>query len=377
LFNPNEYIDQHKDALLKTYQDLHILAEPSWEEKETSRYLVDHLKKAGLTVKTFHNHFGIIAEIPGHSNKVVALRADMDALVQEVDGKVRPNHSCGHDAHSTMVLFAALSIVSSGILPKHTLRFIFQPAEEKGEGALQMMKDGALEHVEYLFGIHVRPEVEVPYLNASPVIVHGSAGTLKGMIKGVQSHASRPQDGINVIEAAALLVYKLKQIHIQTEITYSIKMTQFKTENEAANVIPETAFFSIDVRAQTNEVMDELTLKAKEAMEETMNQMGPTITWSMEEFVPAAAIHKKAIRLVEIAIEGVLGKENVIASCVTNGAEDFHFYTNKKPTIAATMVGLGCGLKPGLHHPKMNFHLDALIYGAKIVTQAILLASEE
>ncbi|WP_028402034.1 amidohydrolase [Ectobacillus panaciterrae] len=375
--NPIQYIDQQHELLLKTYHDLHSLAEPSWQEEKTSRYILECLKKAGLTVKTFDSHYGIIAEIPGRSNQVVALRADMDALVQEVDGVVKANHSCGHDAHSTMVLYAALAIAYSGAQPKHTLRFLFQPAEEKGEGALQMINDGALENVSYLFGVHVRPSAEVPYMKASPVIIHGSAGTIRGTIKGIQAHASRPQDGINAIEAAALLVQKLQQIHLQTETPYSIKMTQLQTTNKASNVIPETAVFAIDARAQTNEVMDELTRLTKEAIEQTMEQTEASIFWSMEEFVPAATLHETAIKLAETAIGAIIGTENVVPVCVSQGGEDFHFYTAKHPDIAATMIGLGCDLMPGLHHPHMKFNLEALIYGAKILTNTMLLAAEE
>jgi amidohydrolase len=377
MMNPIEYIDRHQESLLKTYHDLHSLAEPSWQEEKTSRYILECLKKAGLTVKTFHSHYGIVAEIPGQSNQVVALRADMDALVQEVDGIVKPNHSCGHDAHSTMVLYAALAIASSGIKPKRTLRFLFQPAEETGEGALQMMNDGALDDVTYLFGVHVRPSREVPYMKASPVIIHGSAGTIRGTIKGIQAHASRPQDGVNVIEAAALLVQKLQGIQLQTETPYSIKMTQLQTENKASNVIPETAVFAIDARAQTNEVMNELKRCTKEAIEQTMEQTRAEISWSMEEFVPAATIHERAIKLAETAIGDIIGKENVVPICVSQGGEDFHFYTAKNPDIAATMIGLGCDLMPGLHHPHMKFNLEALIYGTKILTRTVLLASEE
>jgi amidohydrolase len=375
--NPLEFIDQHKEDLLKTYNELHNLAEPSWEEEKTSRYIAEHLKAAGLQVKSFKDHYGLIAEIPGLSQRVVALRADMDALVQEVNGVVRPNHSCGHDGHSTMGLYTALALAASNIEPAHTLRFIFQPAEEKGEGALKMMEEGALENVKFLFGTHVRPISEVPYSKASPVIIHGSAGTIRGTIKGLQAHASRPNEGINVIEAAALLVQSLKQIELQTATPYSIKMTQLKTENEATNVIPETAFFALDVRAQTNEVMEELKQLAKEAMESASEQTGAAITWALEEFVPAATVHKKAVKIAERAIGDILGEENVVPECISHGGEDFHFYTAKNPGLAATMVGLGCGLEPGLHHPDMKFNVNALIYGAKILTQTLLLASQE
>ncbi|MET1178458.1 amidohydrolase [Peribacillus simplex] len=375
--NPIQYIDQHQESLIKSYHDLHSLAEPSWQEERTSCYILNSLRKAGMTTKTFQSHHGIIAEIPGISKKVVALRADMDALVQEVDGVVKANHSCGHDAHSTMVLYTALAIASSGIRPKHTLRFIFQPAEEKGEGALQMINDGALEDVTYLFGVHVRPSTEVPYMKASPVIVHGSAETIRGTIKGLQAHASRPQDGINVIEAAALLIQKLQQINLVTETPYSIKMTQFQTNNNASNVIPETAVFAIDARAQSNDVMNELNRLSEEAFDQTMQQTETSISWSAEEFVPAASLHEKAIKLAEAAIGDILGRENVAPVCISQGGEDFHFYTAKNPDITATMIGLGCDLTPGLHHPDMKFNLQALIYGTKILINTVMLAAGE
>jgi amidohydrolase len=379
MLNPIKYIDKQRDSIIKTYHDLHSLAEPSWQEKKTSDYLLKSLKEAGLKVKTFQEHYGIVAEIPGRLNRVVALRADMDALLQEVEEELKPNHSCGHDAHSTMVLYTALAISQSGIQPKHTLRFIFQPAEEKGEGALKMIEDGALEEVTYLFGLHLRPDKEVPYGKASPVIIHGAAETIKGTIKGIQAHASRPEEGINAIEAATLLVQKLQQIYLDLpcETSYSIKMTQLQTENKASNVIPETASFSIDVRAQTNEVMNKLNDYANEIFEQTKQQTGVAISSCIKEFVPAAVTNENAIKIAKSAIDCVLGKENIIPVCVSLGGEDFHFYTAKNQGVLATMIGLGCGLKPGLHHPQMEFNLEALHYGTKILIQTILLASEK
>jgi amidohydrolase len=374
--NPLQFIEQNKETLFQTYHDLHNIAEPSWEEKKTSHYLEEQLRKAGLIVKTFSDHFGIIAEIPGQSKQVIALRADMDALLQEVDGVVKANHSCGHDAHSTMVLYTALAIKASGIVPKYTLRFIFQPAEEKGEGALKMMEEGALDDARYLFGVHVRPQFEVPFGKAAPVIIHGSAGTIKGTIKGKQSHAARPQDGINAIEAAALIVQKLKQIQMETDVPYSIKMTQLATDNTASNVIPETAVFTIDVRAQTNDLMDELKKRTHQIVEETMYDTGASITCALEEFVPAAIRNPDAIKIVENAITHILGAEHVYPACISQGGEDFHFYTIKNPELTATMLGLGCGLAPGLHHPQMKFNIEALHYGTKILTKTILLALE-
>jgi amidohydrolase len=374
--NPFEYIDQQEKSILKTYYHLHSIAEPSWQEKNTSEYLRSCLKNAGVMIRSFQNHYGFIAEIPGMSPEAVALRADMDALMQEVNEVVKANHSCGHDAHSTMVLYTALAIAASKKKPKHTLRFIFQPAEEKGEGALKMMEDGALENVTHLFGVHLRPKYEVPFMKAAPLIIHGSAGTIKGVIKGVQAHASRPKDGINAIEAAALLVHKLQKIVVETKLSYSIKMTQLKTDNEAANIIPETAVFSIDVRAETNDLMGLLTRMADNLIEETMEHTGTKISWSKAEFVPAAVPHDHAVKIAHKAIGKVLGAENVQPVCISRGGEDFHFYTANNPNLIATMIGLGCDLSPGLHHPQMSFNLESLLYGTKILINTLLLASE-
>jgi len=177
----------------------------------------------------------------------------MDALIQEVNGSVKPNHSCGHDAHSTMVLYSALALAESNHSFYHTIRFIFQPAEEKAGGALQMMKDGALDCVKFLGRIHLRPAMEVAMGMAAPVIQHSSNATITGRFKGVQAHAARPEEGNNPIEAAAILIQKIKELRLDENTPYSIKITELHA-GIATNAIPETAHFTFDLRAETNEV---------------------------------------------------------------------------------------------------------------------------
>lgn len=366
-----------KKKIMQTYEELHVLAEPSWEEEKTSRYIYEELIKAGLKPQTFPGHYGIIADIPGQSSEVVALRADMDALVQEVDGVMRANHSCGHDAHSTMVLHAALALAAKGAKFKRTIRFIFQPAEEKGEGALQMIQDGALQNVQYLFGIHLRPWDEVPYGKAAPVIIHGSALTLTGSIQGKPSHASRPQDGKNPIEAAAALVQALQNIRLQILQPYSVKMTQLQAGGGATNQIPETALFALDLRARTNEAMTELKEKTEHVLQKVAALTETDIQWDCKEFVPAAQPNPSAIELAQKAIIDMMGDKQLVSVCLSNGAEDFHFYTLNEPQMKATMIGLGCDLRPGLHHPHMQFNQEALVYGTRVLTKLVVEAAEE
>ncbi|MEH7524679.1 amidohydrolase [Bacillus sp. JJ1503] len=374
--DPIQLIEQNREEILQTYQELHQLAEPSWQEEKTSSYIREKLINAGLKVKTYQDHFGLVTEIQGESKDVIALRADMDALVQEVDGEVRANHSCGHDGHSTMALYTALVLAKSGQRFKHTIRFIFQPAEEKAEGALKMIEEGALKNVKFLGGIHLRPLIEIPFQKAAPVILHGSSATIKGVIKGVQAHAARPEEGNNPIEAAAMLIQAIRQIRLKDNHKYSIKITELHG-GEASNSIPETVQFTFDLRAETNETMTKLINKAEHIMQKMAELTETEIESNLVEYSPAAVKSPKAIELGKHAIISILGEDNFEQACHSPGAEDFHFYTLKNPDISATMIGLGCDLEPGLHHPKMKFNLEALIYGAKILTNLLIKADKK
>ncbi|MGE8005147.1 amidohydrolase [Lysinibacillus sp. NPDC093216] len=373
--NPIDFISDNQGNIIQTYRDLHALAEPSWGEKETSAYLIAKLQAAGFTVQTFSGHYGFIAEIEGKTSNVVGLRADMDALVQEVDHVVRANHSCGHDAHSTMVLHTALALKQAGIRPEKTIRFIFQPAEETGEGAKRFMEAGILNDIEMLFGIHLRPTFEVPYGKAAPAIVHGASVTTVGVIYGLQAHAARPENGSNVIEAASLLIQVLQGIRLQVGCSFSVKMTQLHS-GESANTIPGKASFTLDLRAQSNEGMTELQEKTAKVLESVGNLTNTQINYEFQGFVPAAALNEKMIEIAKKSIADICGPEHLVEPCITRGGEDFHFYTMKHPHIAATMIGLGCGLEPGLHHPQMSFQIDALNYGTKILTVCLLNAAK-
>ncbi|MCM3584313.1 amidohydrolase [Mesobacillus maritimus] len=376
--NPMQFIDDYQTFILNTYKELHKLAEPSWKEEKTSRYLQEILIDAGLYVQAFKDHYGFIAEIRGEKPEVIALRADLDALVQEKNGVICANHSCGHDAHSTMVMMTAIALSKMNTKFSYTIRFIFQPAEELAGGALQMMKDGALDNVKFLGGIHLRPAFEVEFGKAAPVILHGSTTTLKGTIKGAQAHAARPEDGNNPIEAASLLIQAIKQIRLPADVGgYSIKITELQS-GVASNAIPETAHFTFDLRSERNEGMTVLIEKTKHTVDKIAELTETDIHYHMDdEFSPAAVKNIQAVTIAEKAIGAILGKEKVVSECVSPGAEDFHFYTMKNPDLAATMIGLGCGLAPGLHHPDMSFDHQALIYGTKILTKMMLEADQQ
>lgn len=362
--------------VMEIFEHLHLHPEISWKEKQTTAYIKRLCEEFGLRTQTFADCTGVVAEI-GSGFPVVAVRSDMDALWQEVDGTFRANHSCGHDAHMTMVIGVMqhmAQLESDGRLPHGTIRFIFQPAEEKGTGALKMMEKGVLDGVQFLFGVHVRPKQETEDGRAASAILHGASQTVEGIIFGNDAHAAKPHLGINAIEVASMLVHELAYIHIDPMIPHSVKMTKLQAGGSSANIIPGQASFSLDVRAQTNEVMAALIKRVKTAVDSVSDFYKVPIEIRINHGVVAAKLNHEAEQIMAAAITDVLGVQNLDQPLVTTGGEDFHHYALKYPNVKATMLGLGCGLTPGLHDPKMTFNRRAIYSGIKILSEAALKA---
>lgn len=369
-----EILEEIKPEILKIYHHLHENPEVSWKEHQTTAYISSILEKSGLKVSRFDDMPGVVGEWLAEENNgvTIGLRADMDALYQEVNGTFRPNHSCGHDSHMTMVLGVLLLLKKmNATLPGH-LKFIFQPAEEVGEGALKMIEKQVLDDVDFLYGLHLRPVQELVYGQASSGIIHGSTETVYGEIHGFDGHGARPHLTVNAVEILSAIVEQIKGIRLDPMLSYSVKMTHVSAGGVNANIIPGSAKFSLDLRAQTNEAMDQLIEKVDLVLEKMADFYQSQISFEHKERVYAAVVNEEAEQFMAKAIEATLGMKALVKPIITPGGEDFHFYTKERPNIKATMLGLGCDLEPGLHHPNMTFNHDALISGIEILARTVM-----
>ncbi|RFU67636.1 amidohydrolase [Peribacillus saganii] len=366
-----DYIEELKPTIDSVFQHLHLHPEVSWQEYKTTEYLKRFLEEKGFSVKTFEDCTGLVVEA-GEGDFCVALRTDIDALWQEVEGTFQANHSCGHDAHMTMVVGAMLLLQQMGAFDKGRFKFIFQPAEEKGTGALKMIEKQAVDDVDFLYGVHLRPIQELRDGEAIPAILHGAAKFLIGEIIGEDAHGARPHLGQNAIEIGASLIHEIKNIHLDPMVPHTAKVTKFIAGGESGNIIPGKASFSIDLRAQTNKVMEQLTEKIAAVADSLAKLYGVEITLESKASVAAAEANQEAIDFMKKAIADSVGDHQLKEPVVTSGGEDFHFYTLKRPNIKATMLGLGCDLQPGLHHPKMTFNTDRIYSGIEILVKTVL-----
>ncbi|MFD1031846.1 amidohydrolase [Metaplanococcus flavidus] len=357
-----------KQQILEYFTYFHNNPEVSWKEFKTTEKLKEIMQSLDVRYNSFDNLTGLIAEI-GQGDDIVAVRADIDALWQEVDGKEQANHSCGHDANMAMVL-GALMYLKDETLTKH-LRFIFQPAEEQGNGSLSMIERGAVEGVSHLFGVHLRPAEELPFGKVSPALHHGSGIFLRGKITGEDAHGARPHQGKNAMDVLAAVHQFVKSIYFSPFESYSAKLTNVRMGGESLNIIPGGATFALDVRSQSNELMDELRKRIDEGFGAIATLYGVGLDWEWTDFTPAAEVSDEAMELARTAIRNVIGEENTGQPLHTTGADDFHFYTIRKPELKAAMIGVGADLTHGLHHPDMAFNTDALDIGARVLAETL------
>lgn len=364
-------INEINPIIEQVFQHLHTHPEISWKEVKTTQYLRELLELEGFEVQTFEDTTGLVVTY-GSGELCVGLRTDIDALWQELDGEYQANHSCGHDAHMTMTVGALLVLKKLGIPKTGRIKVLFQPAEEVGKGALSFIEKGIVDDIDYLYGVHLRPTQEIKDGYSSPAIMHGSAKTLKGSIRGDDSHGARPNQGQNAIEVMSLLVQAIHSIHLDPMIPHSAKVTMFQSGGESANIIPGNGIFSIDLRAQTNEMMESLIEQVDRTINYVSEFLNVEISYEITSEIAAAKVDKKAVSIMAQAISDTVGKEFLIPPIITPGGEDFHYYTLSRPSVKTTMLGLGCGLTPGLHHPRMKFNQNSILTGVEVLARAVI-----
>lgn len=355
----------------KIRRELHEMPELALNEHQTCQYIQDHLHV--LNVSEVYNNVGGTTGVIGYirtgvPGPVMALRADMDALPFTVDGKPCAIHACGHDGHCAMVLAAASRLV--GQIKRGTLKLIFQPAEESLQGAPAMIRAGAVDDVDILIGAHIRPMQDIPAGTLCSGVQHTASGTTYITVHGQQAHASRPHLGVNAVDVGLAIVQGIQSLWFDPRQTWSIKATQFHGDAGATNTVPNQAKITFDVRAQTNELMDEVRAKMRQVAEHTALALGATAQVDDTHYCPAAIYTPELKAEVGEVIQTLFGPEALQPDCA-GGGEDFHFYKLHKPTMQVAYFGVGVGATPGLHAANMQFDDSLLIKGTDVMVEMV------
>lgn len=363
------------DRLVALRRELHRYPELSWQEARTAGVIAKFLHGLDIQHRTNVAGHGVVAEIPG-APKVpcVVLRADTDALpIQEETGLEFASvhdgvmHACGHDGHTTMLLGAAVLIAQEKDLPA-PVRLVFQPAEEKGTGAIAMIKEGVLEGAGVIFGGHLDRHYHPGTIVVSEGPVNASSDNFTIEIIGQGAHGARPHESIDAVVVGSLMIMALQTI-VSREVDPArpsvVSVGQFHA-GTAPNVIAGQARLEGTVRAQDPSVRQQLLSSVRRIAESIAQLHGAKIHVMLTEGTPPLINAPEMADLARSAAIEAVGETNVLPLKTANmGAEDFSYYLEKIP---GAYVRFGSQV-PGregypAHSSKFDFDEEALAVGA-------------
>lgn len=389
-----------EDKVIEWRRDIHQNPELSNREFKTAEKIAAHLRSLGIAVQTGVAHTGVVGVLKGDKpGKVVALRADMDALPvterndlpfksnvtsEYLGEKVGVMHACGHDTHVAILMGVA------EVLSKHkdkingTVKFIFQPAEEgppPGEegGAALMIKEGVLKNpdVDAIFGLHINSQTPVGTIRYKSGGAMAAAQSFIINVKGKQSHGSQPWSGVDPILISAKIIDGL-----QTIISREMNLT-----NEAAvitvgkiksgvrsNIIPESAEMRGTIRTLDYDMKEKINRRMKEMVATIAKAYGGEATIEIKDNTDITYNKPELVSQMLPTLQRVAGAENVVTQNAITGAEDFSYFQREVPGFFFFLGGMTPGNETPYPHHTPDFLIDdsGLILGVKAMTELAL-----
>jgi hippurate hydrolase len=370
-------------AVTAIRRDIHAHPELCFKEERTADVIAKALSDWGIPIHRGLGTTGVVGIVKnGSSSRAVGLRADIDALpmtehntfahASQHPGKM---HACGHDGHTAMLLAAAKHLSTNRNFDG-TVYLVFQPAEEGGGGAREMIKDGLFEKfpMEAIFGAHNWPGMKVGSFGVSPGPMMASSNEFTITIHGKGSHAALPHLGVDPMPVACQMVMAFQTIITRNRnpIDPGVISVTMIHGGEALNVVPDSCQIRGTVRTFSIETLDLIEARMKVVAEHTCAAFGASCDFSFGRNYPPTVNHVAETDFVKGVLATVVGAENVTPFQPTMGAEDFSFFLQAKPGCYF-MIGNGDGahrdgghgLGPCmLHNPSYDFNDDLIPLGA-------------
>ncbi len=366
-------------AMAAIRRDLHAHPELCFQELRTADVVAAKLTEWGIPIHRGLGTTGVVGIIKtGSSERAIGLRADMDALpLQEFNtfahasvhaGKM---HACGHDGHTAMLLAAAQHLATHHNFDG-TVYLIFQPAEEGGGGAREMIKEGLFKQfpMDAVFGMHNWPGMELGQFAVSVGPVMASSNEFKITIRGKGGHAAMPHNALDPVPVAAAMVQAFQTIisrNLKPIEAGVISVTMIHA-GAATNVIPDSCELQGTVRTFSIAVLDQIEQRMRVVAEHTAAAFGLSCAFEFRRNYPPTINAASEADFARGVMAELVGPQRVIAQEPTMGAEDFSFMLMEKPGCYVfigngdgTHRDMGHGGGPCmLHNPSYDFN-DALI----------------
>jgi amidohydrolase len=374
---------------VKWRRHLHQYPELSDQEFETTAFLKKELKRLGLKIKPIRMPTGVVAELKGtRPGPTIAVRSDIDALpvteqtglrfASKIAGRM---HACGHDLHAATVLGTAAVLAQFRKELRGTVRFLFQPAEETPPGgAIQMIKHGALQGVDTIFGLHVDPTLPVGTVGLCEGPMMASVVDFDITVYGRGGHAARPHLAVDAIVAASAVVEALQKIvsrytDPQVPLVLSIGKISGGT---ARNVVADRVELTCTARTLSPDLGRRLPTLVSKTVTGVCRAHGAKGKIDFVASYPMLINDATTNRLYREVFGGMFGLKNVRVSDRVLGGEDFARYLQQVP---GAMCRLGVrnariGATRPWHSSQFIADENAMFYGTALFTGAILRYAE-
>src|SRR5438105_8756661 len=383
-------IDELVPDMVALRRDLHEHPELAFEEVRTSGIVAQRLRALGLEVQTNVAKTGVVALLRGASKpgaqttKTIAIRADMDALpIHElneidyrstIDGKM---HACGHDGHTSIALAVADILSKRRAELPGNVKFIFQPAEETIGGAGPMVKEGAMEGVDGVIGLHLISDYPVGRVGVRAGAVFASADRFILTISGRGGHAAiRPEKSIDPIVISAYIITALQTLISRETSPFSPAVITIGVvkAGTAFNIIPETAELQGTMRAYSKEHREKLIRRISEVASGVASAMGATCAVKVFDGCPPCTNDAAMTEVVQKAAVESVGADKVDKGeeIMTTGSDDMAYFLNAVPgcyfIVGAKNAEKGANYPH--HHPRFNVDEDARPIGVAVLSRA-------
>lgn len=380
-----ELARQYHPYSIEQRRYLHQHPELSFEEVQTSRYIAAQLRDAGIEYRQGVGGHGIVALVKGRqpNKRVVALRADMDALPIEEANNVPYKslnngvmHACGHDVHSASLLGVARILHDLRDTFEGTIKCIFQPGEERlPGGASIMIKDGVLEKPKpaSIFAQHVHPPLRAGMVGFRPGMYMASSDELFVTVKGKGGHGAMPHECIDPIVITSQIVLSLQQIisrYCDPAIPAVLTFGKINSTGGATNVIPNEVKMEGTFRTMNEKWRNEAHKRMKKMAESIAKSMGGACEFNIVRGYPVLHNHPElTARAQKWAIE-LLGKDRVVDLPLRMTSEDFSYFAQAMP---ACFYRLGTsnperGIQSALHTSTFDIDETALETGLGLMS---------
>ena len=376
-------IVDHAPSIATIRRDIHAHPELCFQEVRTADVVAHQLTQWGIPIHRGLGTTGVVGIVrAGASERAIALRADMDALpMQEFNtfshasqnpGKM---HACGHDGHTAMLLAAARYLADNRNFDG-TVYLVFQPAEEGGGGAREMIKDGLFDlfPVQAVFGMHNWPGMQPGSFAASAGPVMASSNEFTIVVHGKGGHAAMPHNAIDPVPVACQMVQAFQTIVSRSTkpIDAAVVSVTMIHAGEATNVIPDSCEIRGTVRTFSIAVLDLVEQRMRDLATHTAAAFGASCDFSFVRNYPPTINAASETEFARRVMADIVGSANVHAQEPTMGAEDFSYMLMAKPGCYCFIANgdgthreMGHGGGPCmLHNPSYDFNDELIPLGA-------------